>query len=213
MRSAKQAAEVYRKLERNRVGMCLWHVQEAFNAPHLYPSAIAQWNAAKTKHTGRDIPYGAPVYFRGGRYGHIAIYVGNGKVRSSDAGGSGRMATVPLDWFQQHWGYPYIGWSEDIGGQRIDFDDKIEVHVSKLKPGVDDSDSVRELRYRLIKRDFLKVEKPLSLDKPGNKYTPAVKKAVAKWQRKKGYADTGVFNNRQAKEFFQNVKKVRVIPE
>lgn len=213
MRTAKQAAQYYKDKQTNRVGMCLWHVQDAFNAPHLYPSAIAQWNAAKTKHTGRDIPIGAPVYYRGGRYGHIVIYVGNGRVRSSDAGGSGRMATVPIDWFAQHWGYQYAGWSEDIGGQRITFDDKTDVYVKRLKPGVDDSDSVRELRYRLIKRGFLKVSKPLSLERPGNKYTKAVQAAVNKWQAKHGYAQTGTLDNRQARQFFDNVKKVRVIPE
>lgn len=213
MRTAKEAAAYYKAKDTNRVGMCLWHVQDAFNSPHLYPSAIAQWNAAAFKHHDRDIPIGAPVFYRGGKFGHIVIYVGNGRVRSSDAGGSGRMATVPIDWFKQHWGYEYLGWSGDIGGQKIAFDDTIDVHVKRLKPGVDDSDSVRELRYRLIKRKFLKVQKPLSLDKPGNKYTKAVSDAVKSWQRKHGFEVTGVLTNREAKQFWENVKKVHVVPE
>ena len=214
MRTGKEAAKAYKQQTTNRVGMCLWEVQEAFQTNHWYPSAIEQWRNAKKKHTGRkNIPVGAPVYYEGGRHGHIVIYVGDGMVRSSDAGGAGRMATVPIDWFKQAWGYTFVGWSEDIGGRDIDFDNQIEVRVAQLKPGVDDSDSVKQLRYRLIRRGFLKVEAPLSLDRPGNKYTPAVSKAVKKWQAKKGYPQTGVLNDKQARHFFKPNPKVKVIPE
>lgn len=214
MRTGKQAAKAFKNQNTNRVGLCLWEVQAAFQAPHMYPSAWSQWQNARKKHTGRkDIPIGAPVYFQGGQHGHIAIYVGGGMVRSTDAGGAGRMATVPLDWFRSAWGYPYAGWSADLGGQNIDFDTTRQVHVKKLKPGVDNSDSVMLLRRRLIKRGFLKVDKPLSEDRPGNKYTAAVGQAVAKWQRKHGYQPTGVLTNKQARAFWQSNNKIEVVPE
>ena len=123
MRTSSGAAKVFKAQRTNRVGMCLWETQEAFQTNHWYPSAIEQWNNARDKHPGdRTPPYGAPVYWRGGKYGHIAIYVGDGMVRSTDAGGAGRMGTVPIDWFKSHWGYDYLGWTGDIGGKKITFD-------------------------------------------------------------------------------------------
>lgn len=212
MRTAKQAAAFFKRKTSNKVGLCLWHVQEAFDSPHMYPNAITQWHQAEHKHPGdKTPPVGAPVCYKGGKHGHIAIYVGNGKVRSTDVGGRGRMGTVPLNWFAGAWGYEYLGWIGDIGGRNIDFDTDIKVYFSKLKPGVDDSDSVKQLRYRLIKRGFLKVSEPLGLSRPGNKYTNAVKAAVKKWQKKKGHRQTGVFTKDQAKQFFAPNKKVKVI--
>ncbi len=204
MRSAPEAAKYYKDKGYNRVGMCLWETQRAFNVPtHMFPNAITQWYQSKHKHSGdRRPPIGAPVCFAGGNHGHIAIYVGNGLVRSSDAGGAGRMATVSIDWFRRHWGYTYLGWIGDIAGQKIDFDDKIHVYAHRLKPRVDNSDSVRMLRLALISRGFLKVNKPLSRKRPGNRYTAAVERAVANWQKRKGHTPTGVMSEKQVREFF-----------
>jgi hypothetical protein len=211
MRTAREAARFFKDLTVNREGMCLWHVQDAFLTNHWYPSAIEQWRNAAKKHAGdRTPPIGAPVYWGGSRYGHIAIYVGNGMVRSTDAGGPGRMGTVPIDWFKSHWGLDYLGWTGDIGGKDIDFINYVDVYFSQLKPGVDNSDSVRFLRRTLIKRGFLEVSKPLSVNRPGNKYTPAVERAVAKWQKRKGYKQTGVFTKAQAREYFSLNKRVRL---
>lgn len=213
MRSAKEAARFFKELNTNKVGMCLWHVQNAFGGGHAYPNAITQWREAKHKHAGDRTPkVGAPVYWGGTQHGHIAIYLGNGMVRSTDAGGAGRMATVPLGWFERHWGMHYLGWSEDIAGRKIEFDDHIDVYVRKLRPGVDNSDSVRMLRKALIKRCCLVPAKGLSERKPGNKYTPAVERAVRKWEKKKGLKPNGILGNEQAKAFFAPNKRVKVHP-
>lgn len=214
MKTGREAADAFCKKVTNMVNMCLYECQEIYPTNHEHPSAWAQWENAKTKHTSkRKIPVGAPVYYKGGRFGHVVLYVGNGNVRSTDAAGPGKMATVPLEWFEKAWGYTFVGWSEDLGGKKIDFDTIAKVKVKHLKPGVDDSDSVKQLRYRLIRRGFLKVSEPLSLDRPGNKYTPAVEKAVKKWQAKKGYAQTGILSNNQARHFFAVNYRVKVIPE
>lgn len=214
MKTGREAARAFKAKQTNRVNMCLFECQEIYPTNHWYRDAWTQWKQAKQKHTSQhNIPIGAPVYYQGGDYGHVVLYIGNGHVRSTDAGGPGKMATVPLEWFERAWGYEFAGWSEDLGGMNIDFDTRIEVKVKRLKPGVDDSDSVKQLRYRLIRRGFLKVSKPLSLDRPGNKYTPAVEKAVKKWQAKKGFAETGVLSNNQARHFFAPNPKVKVIPE
>ncbi len=213
MRNAKEAAAYFRAKDYNRVGKCLYEVQAAFRSPHMFPSAINQWVNANHKHyRDRTPPIGAPVYFQGGKYGHIAIYIGGGRVRSTDVGGAGRMGTCSIDWFRTHWGYTYLGWSGDIAEQNIDFDDKIEVYFNRLKPGVDGSASVRMLRRALIRRGFLKVQKPLSADRPGDKYSPAVERAVKLWQKKKGHRQLGVFPNAtQAREFFAPNRHIRVV--
>lgn len=212
MKTGIEAAKAFKRKVTNRVNMCLWECQEIYPTHHWYPSAISQWHNAKHKHTSkRNIPIGAPIYYRGGKHGHVVLYVGDGMVRSTDAGGRGRMATVPIEWFQKAWGYVYEGWSEDLGGKMIEFDKTKTVYVNRLRPGVDDSDSVKHLRRALIKRGFLKVKEPLSVDRPGNKYTPAVEKAVAKWQTKHGYKADGVMGPVQVKDFFKNNDHIKVI--
>jgi hypothetical protein len=83
-----------------------------------YPDASTAWRNTNDRHPGdkTDVPRGAAVYWTGGSsgFGHIALSLGNGMVRSTDAGGSGRIATVAIDWVQQHWGLPYAGWAWDI---------------------------------------------------------------------------------------------------
>jgi len=61
------------------------------------------------------------VYWLGGShgYGHIAVSVGGGRVRSTDAGGAGRVATVAVGWFEDHWGLPYAGWADNVNDQVI----------------------------------------------------------------------------------------------
>ena len=212
MKTGQEAARSFKAKQTNRVGLCLHECQEIYPTNHWYPSAIEQWRNAKHKHTSKkNMPVGAPIYYSGGRHGHIVLYVGDGMVRSTDAGGRGRMATVPIDWFAKAWGYRYEGWSEDLGGKMIEFDKTKTVYVNRLRPGVDDSDSVKHLRRALIKRGFLKVSAPLGVDRPGNKYTPAVGKAVAKWQTKHGYRPDGTLSAKQARHFFRNNEHVKVI--
>lgn len=213
MKNGNEAARAFKKKTHNQVGKCLWECQEIYPTNHWYPSAWSQWQNAKKKHTGKKALVGAPMYYRGGKYGHVVLYVGNGMVRSTDAGGAGKMATVPIEWFQKAWGYEYVGWSEDLGGKMIEFDRTKHVYVAQLRRGVDDSDSVKYLRRALIKRGFLKVSAPLSVERPGNKYTEAVEKAVKKWEKKHGYKQTGILSNEQAKDFFKNNEHVKVHPK
>ncbi len=83
------------------------------------------------------------------------------------------------------------------------------VYMSRLKPGVDNSASVRELRRVLIKRGRLEGDPK----KPGNKYTGKVVEAVKKVQRKMGKRETGVFTYKQARDFFKPNSKIVVVKE
>jgi hypothetical protein len=81
------------------------------------------WKSEPTKyrHTDRHPPRGVPVSYLGGSHdnGHRAVSLGNGMIRSTDAGGRGKVATVPLDWPERTWGLKYVGWSESIDGVLI----------------------------------------------------------------------------------------------
>lgn len=80
------------------------------------------WKAARIRNEGDlEPPAGVPVYWGGGSQdnGHIAVSLGGGLIRSTDAAGAGRVGTVPLDYPTKQWGMPYLGWSEDLYGQII----------------------------------------------------------------------------------------------
>lgn len=70
------------------------------------------------KHHDRTPPAGVPVAYLGGSHdnGHRAISLGNGMIRSTDAGGTGKIATVSLDWPEKYWGLRYAGWSDTMDG-------------------------------------------------------------------------------------------------
>lgn len=77
---------------------------------------------AKYRHPGdRDVPAGVPVSYGGGSAdnGHRAVSLGGGMIRSTDAGGWGKIATVPLDWPEKAWGLTYLGWSDTCDGYLI----------------------------------------------------------------------------------------------
>lgn len=86
--------------------------------------AVDGWESEPhhARHPGdRKPPRGVPVAYGGGShgYGHRAISLGHGKIRSTDAAGNGRVATVDLDWPEKVWGLHYLGWSETIDGEEI----------------------------------------------------------------------------------------------
>lgn len=101
-------------------GMCQKFVREqCWRVPSLYGSAIEAWNGARFKHPGdRHPPNGAPVYYRGGQYGHAVIYC-HGGIRSTDCTTGGRVSDAALSWPESAWGYQYLGWTEDINGVRV----------------------------------------------------------------------------------------------
>lgn len=101
----------------NSPGYCLQWCREKAGIDPLYGDATTAWANTNDRHPGdRNPPRGALPYWTGGShgYGHIAVSIGGGKIRSTDAGGSGRVATVSLGWVETHWGLPYAGWAWDV---------------------------------------------------------------------------------------------------
>lgn len=122
VRTGPDALARYLAQTTNAVGMCLRETRTAYGIGSRYPDAATGWRNTRDRYPGdTNPPVGAPVWWTGGPggYGHVAIYAGNGNVRSSDAGGRGLMGTRPLGWFRTNWGLPYAGWSRDLNGVTI----------------------------------------------------------------------------------------------
>jgi hypothetical protein len=192
-KAAVQRANGYRTCQ---VGQCLKYTRTWLDIPARYPSAIDAWNNAQHKHVnGRDKdaqapPMGAPVFWRGGRYGHIALAVDNDRGRSTDTTRSGLVSTAPGDWWRQNWNMPYLGWTEDLNGIWIPYlkdGGRSEwaaglVLVSKLQRDQKNSDSVARLCYRL--RHHSKVPKKFAPPRQVRSYGKEVQEAVAYWATK-----------------------------
>ena len=106
----------------NVPGHCLQWSREQAGIPSKYADAASAWQHAIGRRPG-DLrpPRGAAVYWTGGSsgYGHIAISLGDGKVRSTDAAGSGQVATVPIRRLSAEWHLRYAGWANSINGYKI----------------------------------------------------------------------------------------------
>ena len=108
-------ADVY-----NAIGYCLQQSRIWAGIPARYPDAATAWRNVDLEarnYGDRRPPRGAAVYWIGGSrgYGHIAVSLGAGRIRSTDAGGAGRVATRTLGWFDRQWpSLTYMGWSWDI---------------------------------------------------------------------------------------------------
>jgi hypothetical protein len=106
----------------NAPGMCLQQTRMWCGINSRYPDASTAWRNTNDRHPGnRNPPRGAAVYWTGGSkgYGHIGLSMGSGKVRSTDAGGRGRVATVEIGWVERNWGLKYAGWAWDINETTI----------------------------------------------------------------------------------------------
>jgi len=106
----------------NVPGQCLGWSREQADIPSRYTDAATAWEHAHGRHAGDTTPpKGAAVYWLGGSggHGHIAISLGHGLVRSSDAGGAGVVATISLRRLTREWHLTYVGWADSINGYRI----------------------------------------------------------------------------------------------
>lgn len=119
--NAETTARNAEKSTTNEPGYCLQWCRERAAIPAKYPDAATAWKNAERRHKGdRRPPRGAMVFWTGGShgYGHIAVSIGEGKARSTDAGGSGRVATVNLETWPA-WGLAFAGWADNVNGVTI----------------------------------------------------------------------------------------------
>ena len=194
MRTAAEAIAESRRWSSNQYGMCLLTVQTWLAAPWTGPWAEDAWNRWGGQHRGdKNPPPGVPVYWHNprSRYGHIALSVGGGRVRSTDWPSSGRVSELSIDQMTRGWNLQYLGWASRIGGQAIPgvghstphpHGSGHDVYIRKLHYGQKDSDSVKELQKRLAHLGF-----HVPAGATGN-YFGQTDRAVRAWQRKIGDA-------------------------
>lgn len=119
-RTLAQALNYANSVSTGYGGLCLQFVRTCFGVGAKYPSAIAAWNGAQYKHqtsSTSGIPVGAPIFFAGSKYGHVAVYAGNGNMRTTNSA-TNRIHTMTVaSWVRA--GYHLLGWTEDINGVRI----------------------------------------------------------------------------------------------
>lgn len=128
--TASQAAYRARQYTRFQTAMCLLFVKTVITptvaSPYRdrLPDANAAWYYAQHKETSNNPPPGAPVYWRSGQHGHIAVSLGGGNVRSTDWDTSagtyhGHVGTVSIARITAAWGMTYRGWSRDYAALTI----------------------------------------------------------------------------------------------
>lgn len=119
----------------NVPGTCQLWTRTMFGAPSAGDrdrdgdaDAVDGWKSEPewAKHYGdRRPPRGVPVAFTGGSrgYGHRAVSLGDGWVRSTDMAGSsyraGVVGTTTIADIERAMGVKYVGWSETITGTKI----------------------------------------------------------------------------------------------
>jgi hypothetical protein len=117
MRRPKASVAFARRYKTCRRGMCLSYVQTWLGGQHGIPWAEAAWNRSRQKHRkDKRPPAGVPVFWHNPRskYGHIALSVGNGRVRSTDWPSRGRVGEVDINTMTRRWGLVYLGWTGDM---------------------------------------------------------------------------------------------------
>lgn len=112
-------------------GYCLKFVQDCYGATARDASALVAWNRSKYQHRINNVaelssvPIGAPLFMNraGSQYGHVAIYLGNGLMRTTNSA-TNKISTASVEsWLKS--GYYLLGWTSDIEGQLIsDFANK-----------------------------------------------------------------------------------------
>lgn len=122
-RSPAQAIAASKGITVGYGGMCLQFVRTCFGIGPKWGSAQEAWNKNTDKHPTsslKEIPVGAPIFFKSSRhnFGHIAIYLGGGKMRSSNTKANNRIYTVAVSSYLNA-GYTLLGWAEEINGVAI----------------------------------------------------------------------------------------------
>jgi hypothetical protein len=129
-------------------GLCLsavWRAYADVGAATVRNSttALDAWNKSEGKHPGdRNPPAGVPVWW-GARPGAIAgsndaagdvvISTGGGQVVATDGAGVGAIGVMSIDDRESQINRPYLGWTEQIFDQPIDFEGVDDVNADEVR--------------------------------------------------------------------------------
>jgi hypothetical protein len=125
VRDAEAAARAAEDDLYNTPGYCLQQTRDWANIGPKFGTATIAWQNAERRQLNRKGRRGGFAFWTGGSkgYGHIGMYLSSEDdpwVRSTDAGGSGRVATRRLSWFDQNWpSLNYVGWTDNVNGVTV----------------------------------------------------------------------------------------------
>jgi hypothetical protein len=99
--------------------LCLRFVATAYGwSSSGTATALKHWQAMPDdlRHTDRNPPPGALLFWKhkgdsASDAGHVAIYLGDGKIASNDIESKGKISIVPMEAIEQKWGQQYLGWT------------------------------------------------------------------------------------------------------
>jgi TP901 family phage tail tape measure protein len=182
--------------------LCQKFVRMALGAGPGFPSAITAWQGARYKHgisNPNQVPAGVPVYWSGGKYGHVALSTGGGRLISTDFPKRGYIGTGTIAGLTNAWNRPLLGWTEDINGKRIyglpglktggftlsdgyaqlhkneavltaPLTEQLKSGIQKIDQGTTNGDVIIDMRGAIIQKD-VDVERAVekALDKRDNK--------------------------------------------
>jgi hypothetical protein len=103
--------------------LCARLASNIWGRPHSgYYSAAEQWRqmvVSGNAHRDRNPPVGALVFWdTGSVFGHVAVYVGEGRIVSNDIGddfpGEGGVYLVDFGLVESKWHAAYLGWASPI---------------------------------------------------------------------------------------------------
>jgi hypothetical protein len=163
----------------------LKYVRTWWEVPSLYGSAIDAWNGARDKHPGdRKPPDGAPLFFRGGNYGHIVIADPDHEgMRSTDCHSSGDVSDDDIGWTERTWGYDYLGWTGDLNGVTLPLGDEDDMTS-------DDWDKLRRIVAEEVEKNNKHAtdkvwDEPQTVTTPDGKDAEKSMRQIARetWQR------------------------------
>lgn len=181
-----------RKIKVGYGGLCLKFVRTVYGIGPKYPSAISAWNNSpdKVAETNLDnIPIGAPIFFSGYRYGHTAIYTGNGRMITTD---SGNNRVYETSFTTGAWSrYKLLGYVRNLNGVTIP---GLGKPVSKPKPtkapGTLSRGSSGE-RVKAYQRYMNRVYPAYSKLAVDGHYGPATEAVTKEYERRIGAKITG----------------------
>lgn len=123
MRSAQGAIDWMRRQHESGAtgwrGLCLRASRSAWGLPGGWPDANAWWAAVPAQHRhpwSSAPPLGAPVFFAGGRHGHIGLSDGAGGLWHTDAPNTDRIGHTSINWPRDRWGFRNVGWASWLNG-------------------------------------------------------------------------------------------------
>jgi hypothetical protein len=130
--------------------LCLMFVRVCYGIAAKYESAKEAWSKATKRHatpTTAGIPVGAPIFFSHpkSKYGHVAIYLGGGLMRTTNSA-VGHPVTQRVDLWTSSYGYTLLGWLGDLNGITIT---GLVVPAALAITGRLDTPTIRALQTRM----------------------------------------------------------------